>query len=137
MAVKNIVAEDQGHRAVANEVRPDYKRLRDAFGPWLLLIPDRQSELGAVAEQLLNHRDVSRRADDEQVLDSGEHQGRQRIVNRRLVVHRQQLLADGTRQRRQSSTAPAGEDDALHARLTGANGTMASQGSRARGLASS
>ena len=38
----------------------------------------------------------SRRGDDQDLADAGEHQRRQRIIDHRLVVDRQQLLADAS-----------------------------------------
>jgi hypothetical protein len=45
----------------------------------------------------------------------GEHQRGQRVVDHRLVVDRQQLLAHGLGQRMQARARAAGQDDALHA----------------------
>ena len=54
-----------------------------------------------------------RGADDKHVADAGQHQGAERVVNHGLVVHRQQLLADGQGGRVQPAAGAAGEDDAF------------------------
>ena len=50
-------------------------------------------QLAAIAEQAAELRQVVRRRDHQDVADAGQHQHRQRIVDHRLVVDRQQLLA--------------------------------------------
>jgi hypothetical protein len=47
------------------------------------------------------------------VADARQHQGAQRVVDHRLVVDRQQLLADALRDRIQPGAGAAGEDDAF------------------------
>ena len=47
------------------------------------------------------------------VADAGQHQRAERVVDHRLVVHRQQLLADRERRRMQPRAGAAGEDDAF------------------------
>ena len=56
----------------------------------------------------------SRGVDDQQELaDARQHQRRQRVVDHRLVVNRQQLLADGHGHRVQACARAPGEDDAF------------------------
>jgi len=43
--------------------------------------------------------------------NAGQHQGRERVVDHRLVVDRQQLLADRPGDRVQACAAAAGQDD--------------------------
>src|SRR6185295_101843 len=59
-------------------------------------------------------RAVARRADQENVLDSPEHQRAQGVVDHRLVVDREQLLAHGARHRIEARSCAAGKDDAFH-----------------------
>ena len=51
-------------------------------------------ELRAIAEQALEPSCSCGRGDDQHVADAGQHQRRQRVIHHRLVVDRQQLLAD-------------------------------------------
>ena len=81
---------------------------------------DGQSPLAAVAKQLSEQRVVARRGDDQDLADAGHHQRRQRVVDHRLVVHRQQLLADRDGDRVQAGAGAAGEDDAFHKVTLGA-----------------
>src|SRR5262245_42591343 len=114
---KEVVAKDQAYRAFVDELLADDKRLSDARGSRLHGILDGQSELLAVAEQILNERHVPWRANDEDFADSREHQYRQRIVDHRFVVNRKQLLAHVLRQGIQPGAASPRKDDAFHCRL--------------------
>ena len=66
-----------------------------------------------VPEQLAEARQVLRRGDDQDIPDAREHQRAQRVVDHRLVVDREQLLADHAGQRVEPRARAAGEDDAL------------------------
>ena len=68
----------------------------------------------AVAEQALIERQMLARRDQQNIADSRQHQHRQRVVDHRLVVDRQQLLVDGERRRIEPRARAAGENDALH-----------------------
>src|SRR5690606_30514462 len=74
--------------------------------------------LAAVAEDAVERGRILRRGDDEDVADPAEHQGRQRIIDHRLVVDRQELLGDRKRQRMQPRAGAASENDALAAHDT-------------------
>ena len=64
------------------------------FGLRLLLVAEAHARAAAVAEQLLEARQVARRGDDQDLADARQHQRRQRVIDRRLVVDGQELLAD-------------------------------------------
>ena len=108
-------------RAPASSAPPPTKRLprmkacARPSGLGCTQYADRRCPTGAVAEQRLEARDVLRRADQQDLADAGQHQRRQRVVDHRLVVHRQQLLAHRQRRRMQPRAGAAGEDDALAA----------------------
>ncbi len=59
-------------------------------------------------------RQVMRRRDDQDVPDARQHQHRQRIIDHRLVVDRQQLLGDGEGQRIEPRAAAARKNDSTH-----------------------
>src|SRR5688500_4576941 len=101
---------------VADEVRAEDERLRNAVRLRLRLVAEAHAEVRAVPEQLLDARQIARRADDQHLADAGEHQCAERVVDRRLVVDGQELLADAARQRIQPRPRAACQDDALHAR---------------------
>ena len=110
--------------AAADEAAAEDERLRQAVGARLHAVADRDAPLRAVAEQRLEARHVLRRADQQDVADAGEHQRAERVVHHRLVVHRQQLLAERERRRVQARSRAAGEDDSL-ARLSRSCGFLA------------
>jgi len=114
IAIENVVAEDQAHRQSIDEVGPDDEGLRDPSRARLLPIGEAHSDVASILEQSTNHRQIAGRADDENVADAGEHQRRQRIIDRRLVVNREQLLADRSCQRIQTGGAATGEEDPFH-----------------------
>ena len=113
VAVEDVVAQHQRARRIADELVADDEGLRQAIGAGLHRVLQVDAPLAAVAQQLLEARRVLRRADDQDVAHAAEHQRAQRVVDHRLVVHRQQLLADGQRGRVQPGAGAAGEDDAF------------------------
>ena len=114
VAEEDVVAEDQAHRIGADEVRPERERLGDAAGIGLHLVRQRKAQVPAVAEQPLDERRVARRADDQDLADAGQHEDAERVVDDRLVVDGQELLADRLRERIEPGAAAAGEKNALH-----------------------
>ena len=68
----------------------------------------------AVAEQVAKPRQVGRRRDHQDVADARQHQGAERVIDHRLVVDRQQLLADDPGDRIEPRARAAGQDDSLH-----------------------
>ncbi len=101
----------------ADEVAADDEGLGQALGARLDGVAERMPELRAVAEQPLERRRVVGRGDDQDVADARQHQRRQRVVDHRLVVDRQQLLGDDAGERVEARPGAAGEDDALHGRV--------------------
>ena len=99
--------------STADELAADQERLRQAPGVGLHGVADRDADLAAVAEHALEVADVLGRRDQEDLADAGEHQRRERVVDHRLVVDRQELLADGPRDRVEPRARAAGQDDPL------------------------
>src|SRR5438093_7433666 len=112
-AVEDVVAERQGDPVGSDELASDNERLRESIRARLRGVLDLQADLGAVAEQPPEAIALVWRGDDEDVADTREHQVRQRVVHHRLVVDRDELLADRARQRMQTRARATGEDDAL------------------------
>jgi len=115
LAVEDVVAQDQADIAVADKLLADDEGLGQALGPGLLGIGERDAEAAAIAEQFLEQRTVFGRGDDQHVVDACEHQHRQRIIDHRLVIDRQELLRDALGQRIQARTRSSGQDDAFGA----------------------
>ncbi len=112
VAIEHVVAENQHRRPTTDEVAADDEGLREAVRRRLHCIRQVESPLRTIAQQLLETRRVLRRRDQQDVADPGEHQRRQRVVDHRLVVDRQQLLRHDLRDRVQPSARAACEDDA-------------------------
>ena len=113
-SVKDVVAQNQRHRVVANEVAAEHEGLRQTVGLVLHRVLEAAAELRTVAQKLVKQRRVVRRRDEQDFANSGLHQGRKRVVNHRLIVHRHELLADAVRERMESGAGTAGQDDAFH-----------------------
>ena len=89
------------------------ERLRDPVRLRLHRILELDAPLRARAEQIAERRLIPRRRDDEEFPDARRHQGGERVVDHRLVVHRQELLALRQRDRMQASAGAAGENDSF------------------------
>ena len=114
VAVEDVVAEHEGARLAGDELLADGERLRQAVGARLLGVGEVHAVARAVPEQALEVGQVRRRGDDQDVPDSRQREGGQRVVDHGLVVDRQQLLGGHERERVQARAGPAGEDDAFH-----------------------
>ncbi|MDT4878844.1 hypothetical protein FQZ97_1144760 [compost metagenome] len=113
--MEDVVAEDQAHGVFADKRLADQEGLGQAVRRWLFGIVEAHAELAAIAEHLLELRQVVRGGDDQDVADAGKHQHRNRVVDHRFVVDRQQLLGHAEGDRVQPRTGAAGEDDSFHA----------------------
>ena len=113
VTVEQVVAQHQGTGRAADEALTDQERLRQPVRAGLHGVLDLHAPLAAVTEQLLESRRVLGRADDEHITQARQHERAQRVVHHRLVVHRQQLLADGQRGRMQTGARTSGEHDAF------------------------
>ena len=109
MAVENIVTQNQADTAVADKVFANNKRLREPFGLGLLCIAQRNTPARTVAKQLLKRGGVLGSSNDKYVADTRLHQGRQRVVDHWLVVHRHQLLGRREGHRVEAASTAAGQ----------------------------
>ena len=100
-------------RSRADELAADEEGLGQALGLRLHGVADRNAQPAAVAQQSLEAADVLRRGDQQDVANARQHQHRQRIVDHRLVVDGQQLLAHGPRDGIQPRARAAGQNDSL------------------------
>src|SRR5688572_30409999 len=110
---KHVVPEDQCRWASAKKIGADDERLSETFGFFLNCVGELDADLRAITEQVAKSGRVGRRADDENLANSGKQNGRQRIIDHRLVVNRNELLAHYARRRPQARSRPAGEDDSF------------------------
>src|SRR5690625_783962 len=118
-AVEDVVAQYQRNRPAVDELLGDQQRLGDPGGLRLLGVTQFHAPLAAVAEQLLERRGVAGRGDDHDLADACEHQDGQGVVDQRLVVHGQQLLADDPGGGPQPAAGAACQDDAFAAAVDG------------------
>jgi hypothetical protein len=91
-AVENVVAKDEHCGLAGHEFLADHESLREPVGLGLLRIFDSDAPFRAIAKQATKHRQVMGRRNDERLANPGEHDDRQRIINHRLVVDRDELL---------------------------------------------
>ena len=113
VTVKNIIAQHQSRRVVADKVAADDEGLRQPIRRRLHRVAQIQPPRAAIAQQLLEARRILRCRDNQDVAYPRQHQGGERIVNHRLVVHRQELLGNRQCHRMQSRTGAARENDAF------------------------
>jgi hypothetical protein len=116
VTVEQVVPEHQGALLAPDEVGADRERLRQALRRRLLRVGQVDPEGRPVAEQPLELGRVVRSGDHQDVLDPGQHQRGERVVDHRLVVHRHHLLAHAHRDGVQSGAASTGQDDSAHVR---------------------
>lgn len=111
---EDVVAEHERAGLARDPALADEEGLREAVRRGLLGVAERDAEARPVAEQPLEVRQVRRRRDDEDVAYPRHHERGERVVDHRLVVDGQQLLARYRGQRVEPGPGPAREDDALH-----------------------
>lgn len=114
VAVEDVVAEHQRARLAGDELLADGEGLRQAVGARLLGVGQVHAVARAVPEQALEVGQVRRRGDDQDVPDSRQHEGGQRVVDHGLVVDRQQLLGGHERERVQAGAGRTRKDDFLN-----------------------
>lgn len=109
-----LVAQHQTYRIVADELLADQECLRQSVGRGLFGIGEAHAVVRAVAQQAAEGRQVGRCRDDEYVADAGEHQRRQRVINHRFIVDREQLFADTLGYRIEARSRASRQDNAFH-----------------------
>src|SRR4029453_9891072 len=114
--VEDVVPEDQRDPVGAHEAPADDEGLRKALRAWLLRVAEPEAPLLAASEQLAEARQILGRGDDQDLPDAREHQHAQRVIDHRLVVDRQQLLAHHAGEWIEPGFPAAGGGDALHVR---------------------
>src|SRR5215212_3398438 len=115
LAEEDVVPEDERDALGPDELPPDDESLGESLGPWLHGVGEIYAPLRTVAEQILEAGEVLGRGDHEYVPDPREHQSGHGVVDHRLVVDGQELLAYGPRQRVQPRPRTSCEHDPLHA----------------------
>ena len=114
MAVEQVVAQTEGNGGRADEIPADDERLSQTLGPRLYRVCQFKPKLGPVSEEPAVGGEIFRRGYDQDFPNPRQHQCRQGIVDHRLVVDGEQMLADGIGDRIKAGAAPARQDDSLH-----------------------
>src|SRR5206468_9060327 len=84
-SIENVVAQNERGAGVADEFCADQKRLGDPFRLRLLGVFDSNAELGAIAQVILQHRQILWSRDHKHLAQATKHQGCQRIADHWLV----------------------------------------------------
>ena len=113
VAEEDVVAEDHGRGAAFEEVLGEDVGLGEALGARLGDVVEAHPPLAAVPEQAAELLLVLGGGDDGDLAEAGEHQDRQRVVDHRLVVERQELLGERVGDGIEPGARPAGEHDPL------------------------
>jgi len=80
-------------------------------------------KLAPVTQEMLKAGGIIWSGDDQDLLDAGEHQGGEGVVDHRLVVDGQQLLARDHRQGIETGAGASGKNNAFHVNLQGTYST--------------
>jgi len=102
LSVEHVVAENQRAGLARQEVAADGEGLGKTTRLFLHCVFQAHSKVRPVAKKLAKGGHVSRGRDDQHLAYAGEHEYRKGIVNQRLIVYGQQLLADGPGYRMQT-----------------------------------
>ena len=93
VAVEDVVAKDQAGAIVANKLFTNDKSLGKAIRTRLFGILKVHAVVRSVAKQAPEAGEVVGGADDEDIADPGQHQGTDGVIDHRLVINGEQLLA--------------------------------------------
>src|SRR5436309_11491119 len=108
-AIKDVVSQNQRDGVLADERFGDEKRLGDSLGLGLLAVLDAQPPRAAVAEQLAEAGQIVGRGNQAELPDTAFDEGRQRIIDHRLVENRLELFARDQRKRKQAGASTPGQ----------------------------
>ncbi len=114
LPVEDIVSQHQRTGIPADKLPADHKGISQSPRLVLHLIGKGEPELLPGAEQLLEHRKIPRRRNNQNVPDARQHQRGQRIIDHRFVIHRHDLFRDGLRQRIEPRSRAACQNNSLH-----------------------
>ncbi|MDT4861586.1 hypothetical protein FQZ97_961970 [compost metagenome] len=115
LAVEDVVAKDQAYGILANELFANQEGLSQAVRRRLHRIAELDAKLAAVPQQLTVLRQVMGGGDHQDFADASKHQHRDRVVDHRFVIDRQQLLGHPERNGVEACTRTSGEDYPFHA----------------------
>ena len=114
VAVEDVVAQHQCAGATLQKLFADQEGLRETARIRLLRIFQIDAENRTVSQHIAEMRQVMRGGNDQDVLQSRQHQDRQRIVDHRLVVDGKELFRDGECQGIEARSASPRQDNSTH-----------------------
>ena len=91
-AVEDVVPQNHGAAVLPDKFLAQNKRLSQPVRGGLYLIGQVDAKLTAVSQQPLKVGQILRGRNNQNIPDSRQHQGGQRIKNHWLIIHRQKLL---------------------------------------------
>jgi hypothetical protein len=112
--IKDIVAEHKRGIMSFNEVRANRIGLRETFGTRLRRVRERYAPLRPRPQQAFKRWKILGRGDDQNLTRPRQHQRRERIIDHRLVVDRQQLLRCRQRHGMEPGAGTPGQNYAAH-----------------------
>ena len=113
VAEEDVVAQHHCRGRPGKEIAGQQVGLRQTFGSFLDDPGKADAPLAAVTQKAPELRLVLGRGDDRDVADAGQHKHRDRIIDHRLVVDRQQLLGGAERDRPEPRAGAPGEENAF------------------------
>ena len=113
VAEEDVVAQHHGRRRAGQEILGQQIGLRQTVRRGLDDVFEPHPPLAAVAQGALELLLVDRGGDHRDLADPGQHQHRDREIDHRLVVDRQQLLRDAPGDRIEPRARAARQNDAL------------------------
>ncbi len=128
--MKDVITQHQRHRLLAAELAADNEGLRQSLRFRLDGILDAEPPLISIAQQPDKVGAVFRRRNHEDFPDARQHERGQRVIDHRLIVNGQQLLADHLGQWVQPRARAACENDASHCRTSAATAARPSRSPR-------
>jgi hypothetical protein len=111
---QDVVPEDAAESVVADEVAGQADGVGDALRPALIAVREIQPEVLAVRQQLHDVTDALAADDDHDFADAHAGQRRDRVVDHRPVVDRQQMLVGDDGQREEAGGRAARQHEAFH-----------------------
>ena len=114
--VENVVAKDKTCAIIPDEFLADDKSLGETVRTGLLGVFEMNAVIGSITKKAFEAREVIGRRDDQDIPNPCQHQCADGVIDHRLVINGQQLLADAFGNWVKSCAGSSGEYDAFHIR---------------------
>ena len=112
--VEDIIPQHEADILLSDEVTPYKESLSEPLRRRLHGVEEAHPERPPVPQKSLVGGAILRCGDDEDLPDPRQHKGGDRVVDHRLIVDRQQLLGDPSRDRVETGATPAGKYYSFH-----------------------